>query len=143
MRIFVDANVLFAAAISPDGRSAALFVLAQEGYCDLMTSPHAVSEAHRNLVMRYSEALDQLSRLRQVVAIVPEAAIAVLRWARSQGLPEEDAPILAAAVAARADVLVTGDRGHFGHLFGRTVRGLRVLSLAETLDFVLDQRRRR
>ena len=69
--------------------------------------------------------------------------MAMSAWARSEGLPEEDAPILAAAVTAQADVLVTGDRGHFGHLFGRTVRGVRELSLAATLDRVLRERRKR
>ena len=52
-------------------------------------------------------------------------------------LPPEDAPILAAAVQAKADLLVTGDRSHFGHLFRKTVRGVRVESLADALARLL------
>ncbi len=137
MRIFLDANVLFAAAISPQGRSAALFVLAEQGQCTPLTSPHAIAEARRNLQGRYPEAVGRLERLLRSATIVPEATPSRVAWARQHGLPEEDAPILAAAADAGAAVLVTGDRTHFGALFGRTIRGVRVLSLADTLALVL------
>ncbi len=137
MRIFLDANVLFAAAISPQGRSAALFVLAEQGQCTLLTSPHVIAEARRNLQGRYPEAVGRLERLLRSVTIVPEAAPSRVAWARQHGLPEEDAPILAAAADAGATVLVTGDRTHFGALFGHTTGGVRVLSLADTLALVL------
>jgi len=49
----------------------------------------------------------------------------------------KDAPILAAAVHAAAEFLVTGDRRDFGPLFGRTLRGVKVITLAHALDLVL------
>ncbi len=137
MRVFIDANVLFAAAISPEGRSAALFLLAERGLCELVTSPHAVTEARRNVEARYADALGRLERLLRNVTTVPEAAPSRAAWAHRQGLPEEDAPILAAAADAGAEVLVTGDRAHFGPLFGHTIGGVRVLRLADTLNLVL------
>ncbi|KRT75569.1 MAG: putative PIN domain-containing protein [Armatimonadetes bacterium CSP1-3] len=137
MRVFIDANVLFAAAISPDGRSAALFLLAEQGFCELLTSPHAVTEARRNAEVPYPDALKRLERLLHNATMVPEAAPSRAAWARRQGLPEEDAPILAAAADAGAEVLVTGDRAHFGPLFGHTIGGVRVLRLADTLNLVL------
>lgn len=142
MRVFLDANVVFAAAISPEGRSAALFQLAQRGLCELLVSPHAVTEARRNVEARYPEAMVRLERLLQRVTTVPEASPAGVAWARRQGLPDEDVPILAAAAHATADVLVTGDRTHFGHLFGRTVGGVRILRLADTLHLLLGKQRR-
>ena len=39
----------------------------------------------------------------------------------------QDAPVLWAAQAAGCQLLVTGDRTHFGPLFGSTQSGLRVL----------------
>ncbi len=134
MRIFMDANVLFAAAVSPDGRSAALFLLAAQGLCTLFTSPHAVTEARRNLEARYPDALERLEHLMHIATVVPEAASPRVAWARRQSLPDEDAPILAAATEAGVDVLVTGDRTHFGPLFGHTVGGVRVLGLADMLS---------
>lgn len=141
MRVFLDANVLFAAAISPQGRSAALFVLAEQGQCTLLISPHAIAEARRNVEGRYPEALERFEHLLRIATIVPEAARSQVAWAQQNGLPEEDAPIMAAAADAGATVLVTGDRTHFGALFGRTIRGVRVLSLADTLALVLGKGR--
>lgn len=136
MRIFLDANVLFAAAISPEGRSAELFRMAQEGLCILVTSPHAIEEARRNIVSRYPKSAARLDSLVAVVTLAPEASPAGIQAARQHRLPEEDLPILAAAVGAEADVLVTGDKTHFGHLFGVTVAGVRVIRLADALGRV-------
>jgi hypothetical protein len=44
--------------------------------------------------------------------------------ASEQGLPDKDAPILAAALAAEARILVTGDRTHFGHLYANDHGGV-------------------
>jgi len=44
---------------------------------------------------------------------------------------------LAGLGAAGADALVTGDRTHFGHPFGRTVGTLMVLTPADALDRLL------
>jgi len=140
MRVFMDANVLFAAAISPEGRSAALFLLAKRKMCTLLSSMHAMTEARRNLESRYPDALGRLEQPIHALTVVPEASSSRVAWAHQQGLPGEDAPILAAAIEARASVLVTGDRNHFSHLFGRTLEGVRVLRLARTLNLLVDQR---
>jgi predicted nucleic acid-binding protein len=140
MRVFMDANVLFAASISSEGRSAALFELAQRGACELLTSAHAATEVRRNLEGRYPEALGRFEQLTLLVTIVREAPSPQVSWATRQGLPDEDAPILAAAAAAAADVLVTGDRSHLGNLFGLTLERVRVLALADTLALLAGQR---
>jgi predicted nucleic acid-binding protein len=49
----------------------------------------------------------------------------------------KDAPILAAAIDARCDWLVTGDRRDFGHLFGTEQRGVRVMPPSEALQRIL------
>jgi uncharacterized protein len=43
-------------------------------------------------------------------------------------LPEKDAPILFAAMDARATHLITGDVRHFGPYFGKTIEGILILS---------------
>jgi predicted nucleic acid-binding protein len=138
MRLFLDANVLFSASISPAGRSAALIDLADRGLCQVATSAHAVEEARRNLEVRYPEAAARLGVILRTVQILPEASSEGVEYVRrTYGLPPEDAPILAAAIAANADGLVTGDRTHFGALFGRKADGVRILSLREGLSAAL------
>jgi uncharacterized protein len=46
---------------------------------------------------------------------------------------KKDAPILLAAIAARATHLITGDVRHFGPYFGKQIEGILVLSPADYL----------
>jgi predicted nucleic acid-binding protein len=139
MRLFLDASVIFTAAHNPAGRSAAIVDLARQGRSSLVSSQHAVAEARKNVAVKYAEALPRLDATLRHVALVPEATPADVTWAAEQGLPPKDAPILAAAVASGADVLVTGDRTHFGVLFGRRLRGVLVLNPADALARLLEK----
>ncbi|MBI5586304.1 MAG: hypothetical protein HY892_21035 [Deltaproteobacteria bacterium] len=42
-------------------------------------------------------------------------------------LPEKDRPVFLAALAGKADYLVTGDRTHFGKFFDQTIQGIKIL----------------
>jgi hypothetical protein len=64
----------------------------------LLTSPHALEEARRNLEAKRPEALDRLQRIREQVQMVPEAPMALarkaypLRTPPSRRLPGAPAP---------------------------------------------------
>jgi len=138
VKVFLDANVVFSAAHQREGRAQALLLLARAGRCELMVSAHALEEARRNLT-RKSHSFDQrLADLLAMTAVVAEAPAPLVAWALEHGLPLKDAPILAAAVHANAGILVTGDLRDFGHLFGKSLRGVRILSLAKAIEAVLD-----
>ena len=138
MRIFLDANVLFSAAVTPDGRSSALIELCGPAGHVLLASRHAISEARRNLERKRPDALDGFDRLVvPVVDEVPEPPAALVRRGAEAGLPDTDAPILAAAMACTADLLVTGDRRHFATLFGQHFHGVLVCSLADAIALLL------
>ncbi len=137
MRIFVDSNVISAAAHWPQGRGRALFRLAAAGRCELVASPHAIQEARRNLGLKSPRGAKVLEGLLKGVETVAEAGPQMVESAAGRDLQDSDAPILAAAVAAGADLLVTGDRTHFSHLFGSEVGGVRIVSPAEALESVL------
>jgi predicted nucleic acid-binding protein len=137
MRVFLDANVLFSTSLLTRGIASTLLRVGRTGGCPLLASQLAFEEAERNLVRKAPGALERFSSVRQAVQVVVEPPVDLSLWAEAQGLPAKDAPILAAAVNAQADLLVTGDRRHFGPLFGRVLRGVRILSLAEGLAAVL------
>ena len=138
MRVFLDANVVFSAAFSPNGRSLALFRLAAIGRATLHVSSHVLGEAHRNLTVKAEHRMDDLGVLVKQMQLVAEASPKLASWATEHGLPASDAPVLAAAVSGQAEYLVTGDRTHFGHLFGQRVGGVTVVSPAEMLSTLLD-----
>ena len=51
-------------------------------------------------------------------------------------LPEKDRPVLASAIQHRCQALLTGDKTHFGRLYGQTIAGVFIYSpqgLAEIL----------
>jgi hypothetical protein len=41
-------------------------------------------------------------------------------------LPEKDRPVFMAALAGKADYLITGDRSHFGKYYGKTIQGIKI-----------------
>jgi hypothetical protein len=67
------------------------------------------------------------------VELCGECSAESSEWASQQELADKDVPILGAAAQAGVDLLVTGDRKHFGHLYGRTLRGVTIATPAEAL----------
>ena len=137
MRLFLDANVLFSAALSAEGAASKLFAFAGAGACELVTSAFAVAEVARNLRAKAPEAMDRWERSSASVRIVAEADPRLVERL-AVPLPAKDRPILAAALGCRATVLVTGDRRYFGTLFGRVFGGTVVLSPREALALLVE-----
>jgi predicted nucleic acid-binding protein len=123
-RVFLDANVLFSAAYKPSSR---LLVLWERTDSALLTSAFAIEEARRNLALTRPESLPILDRLTAKLILVPEAETTNV-LPDGLALIEKDRPILAAAAAAKATHLLTGDKDHFGSLFGETVGGVLILT---------------
>ena len=126
MRVFLDANVLFSAAKS-DGLMRALIDRATRAGHTCCADPFVIEEARRNLVAKQPAgvaALDQLLGALDVGGMpVPDAELGA-----SLPLPEKDRPVLMAAIHNRCSVLVTGDRTHFGALYGQILHGVTILS---------------
>jgi predicted nucleic acid-binding protein len=134
MRVFLDANIPFSAAKSDGAVRHLLRLLLERGH-ECWADAYVVSEAQRNLVAKGPEALQVLDALLahlHVAAAQPAAeAQAETSW-----LPDNDRPVLSAAIRLGCDVLVTGDRTHFGSGYGRVFGGVVVYSprsLAERL----------
>ncbi len=49
-------------------------------------------------------------------------------------LPDKDAPIYLAAIAAGANYLITGDKNHFSPYFNRSIMGMTVMLPAPFLE---------
>jgi uncharacterized protein len=140
-RVFLDANVLFSAAISSGGASRAIFELAEQHpkVLKVVVSEYAITEALRNLQQKRSEAVSDLLLLingRRFTQEPPQVLIDRLRELVSDS---KDVPIVAGAVWARADLLVTGNSRHFGKLYGNHVGGCLILPPREALDLLLSE----
>ncbi len=137
MKLFLDANVVFSAAHREQGRAQELIALAAAKRHTVMTSHHALEEARRNLEGKSRGFEKRLARLLERVMLVGEAPSTLVEWARGEGLPPQDASVLAAAVHAGADLLVTGDARDFGPFYDRVLRGVTVTTPKRALDIVL------
>ena len=135
MRIFLDANILFSAARA-DGAVRQLLALCEAAGHELWADAYVCEEARRNLAAKAPNGLPVLKAMAARIrigglivssALLPDTVV----------LPEKDRPVLAAAIHHRCDTLVTGDRTHFGALYGNTIRGVTVLSPAMLADAVL------
>ena len=135
-RVFLDANVLFSAAWLEESGLTKLWHRADTA---LVASRLAVAEARRNLDTDSQRArLDALAVRLILVDPSPDATLPP-----AVSLAAKDVPILLAAIEAGATVLswtvpgathlLTGDRKHFGHLYGRTVAGVKILAPATYL----------
>lgn len=133
MRIFLDANVLFSAARSDGAMRALLRLLIDAGH-ELQADTYVVEEARRNLVAKASGAEATLKEILATVAVAAFVTDQALE--KKLPLPEKDRPVLAAAIRLKCEILVTGDRTHFGELYGKSLHGVVIhspRSLAEVL----------
>lgn len=140
LRLFLDANILFSAAYRDGSPALLLFELASAGRCSLVTSAFAWDEAHRNITLKYPQRAPALDMLKEHLEYAPVPDAEAIQIAANQGLPDKDVPILAAASLAKVEILVTGDRAHFGHLYGNAINGVRVLTLSNSLARLLEDK---
>jgi predicted nucleic acid-binding protein len=129
VKIFLDANILFSAA-APNSYVAKLInLLQQHGQC--VTSPYAVEEARKNLLLKKFGSKEVFESLLTTVTISNQLVLDLPITIKSK-----DIPILGSAIAQQCSHLLTGDKRDFGFLFGQTVAGVMVVSpklLAEEL----------
>lgn len=120
MRIFLDANILFSAADPGSATRCLLEALLKRA--EVLTSPHAVDEARRNLSAKRPAHLAGLEPILNRVTISQR-----FRPGLVVELPAEDLPILAGAVGSSCTHLWTGDKRHFGRWYGKPLEGVVVM----------------
>ncbi len=114
-RIFVDADVLFSGAASPNEHSAGLVVLrmAEISLIEAVTSEQVINEVERNLAEKIPAAMPVFRLLvSRCLHIVPDPSVAEIQ-ALSQAADPKDLPILVAAVREGCVYLTTHNIRHF------------------------------
>jgi len=116
-KVFLDANVFFAATRSPRGGSGFILELAKKGKLEIVTINQALLEAERNILKklgvqylnRHYQNLLEVKPKIQSIGFITLKEIAKFK----KLLPTKDIPILFGAIASGAQVLITLDRKHF------------------------------
>lgn len=116
-KVFVDANIFFAAVKSKTGGSYFILELAKKGFVEVVTVAHALSEAERNIAKKLDEAA--LARhYENLLVIHPRiqslAEVPAETERKFSGIvPEKDMPIVLGALLSGAGFLITLYRKHF------------------------------
>jgi len=135
MKIFLDANILFSASF-PNSLLAAFLSNLKE-LAELISSVYATAEAERNLQAKMPKYLTTFKELEKSLKMISFQIFDL-----EVPLASKDQPILCGAIAAKADFLLTGDKKDFGHLFGKTVGGVKIVTVSllveelQTLKFL-------
>ena len=140
MRVFLDANILSSAAKSDGAIRLLLRNLGTSGH-QLVADAYVWEEARRNISIRDPSALEELEKISATVKIdavynISEAAVAKLP------VVDKDKPVLASAIKQNCNVLLTGDRTHFGKLYDTTVEGVAIISPKQAAQSLLGPRER-
>jgi predicted nucleic acid-binding protein len=117
MKVFVDANIILSAALFPDGQVARVYArLCEQGH-QIVSSSYVMGQVRE--VVRYafadsSQQVELFIGMFRVNDLLVEPLVDASRDAelvRQERLIADprDRPVLRAAVAGRADVLLTGD----------------------------------
>jgi putative PIN family toxin of toxin-antitoxin system len=113
-RVFLDTSALFAACWSSAGGSRLVLVLGEAGLVTPLLSPQVLAEAEGALRRKASQALPMLAILleRAAVEVAEKAPRSAVSRVASAARHPGDAQVVADAVHAKADYLVTLDRTH-------------------------------
>jgi predicted nucleic acid-binding protein len=111
--IFCDADVLIAGAASTTGASHILLQLGELTLVKCVTSQYAINEVERNLSAKLPAAITPFRLIvKAAVTIVSPASSSLVHSMAGEAHPK-DVPILAAAIASKADFLATFNVRHF------------------------------
>ncbi|MEK7672554.1 MAG: hypothetical protein AAB373_01585 [Patescibacteria group bacterium] len=114
-KLFLDANIFFAATYSKTGGSRAIFELAKNKKHILVSSLYAIKEAKLNIERKVGvEFLPEFYKLVSLLnQIDKEAHSTDLKIKYQDLIIEKDLPILISSINQKADFLITLDKKDF------------------------------
>ena len=114
IKVFIDTNVLIAGVASVTGASATVLDLCEAESIQMVISRQVLVEADRNLSAKLPGLVAQFRQFIQNLApvMVEDPPLKAVDKAAAL-VDRKDAAILAAAIEAKADYLITLDKKHF------------------------------
>jgi putative PIN family toxin of toxin-antitoxin system len=113
-KVFIDTNVLIAGVASVTGASAAVLDLCEAEILQMVVSRQVLVEADRNFSAKLPNLVIQFRRFIQNLALLMVEDPPAKTVEKAASLADcKDAAILAAAMQAEADYLITLDKRHF------------------------------
>ena len=113
-KLFLDANIFFAATCSKSGGSFAIFQMAKLGKLRIFSSRYAVKEAIANVEKKLgSNKVPDLLNLISLLDDLIDDELVEKYFDLEKLINKKDLPILSAAFSLKADFLITLDKKDF------------------------------
>src|SRR3989344_1783129 len=112
-RVFLDTSALLAGFNSPTGAAGVIVAACFSKDITPIISPQIIEEAERNISAKFPKLADAWSSFLLIQPRITKPPSLEQVRAAYELLPTNDAPILASALAARPDALVTWNTKHF------------------------------
>lgn len=114
-KVFLDTSVIIAAVLSPSGGARQVFLLGEAGVLDLIVGPTVLREADEVVRRKAPGSLPLLAQLLTAgrVETSSKPSKKQIKTAQTRVLYIPDAYVLAEAIAAQPDWLITHDKEHF------------------------------
>lgn len=114
IRVFIDTSVLIAGITSLPGASATVLDLCEAESIQMVISRQVLIEADRNFSVKFPKLLGEFRQfIRGLAPLMVEDPPAAAVQRAAILIDRKDAPILAAAIEAKVDYLITLDKKHF------------------------------
>ena len=112
MRVLIDTNVLISAALYPGSIPAKAYMKAATSPCHGMICEQNVDEIKRVFNQKFPSRIAALDAFLSIALMTLELVSVPVREAGEEEKIRDikDRPILRAAIKAKADILVTGDK---------------------------------
>ena len=116
-KVFLDANIFFAAVRSPAGGSGFILELAKKRQIEIITVGQALFEAEQNIRKKlnltylnrhYQNLLEIKPKIQSIESITFEEIAKFKKL-----IPLKDIPILLGAIMSEVEILITLDKKHF------------------------------
>jgi putative PIN family toxin of toxin-antitoxin system len=129
LKVVVDSNVLVSAFLKPGGKPAKILRLVLQGDLEIVVN-EPILNAYEEVLSRPKFDLPP-NKVIYILGFIRSRATKAPALVESFQLPEtSDEPFLEAALATKADALVTGNKRHFPK---GACKGQRIVSPAEFL----------
>jgi putative PIN family toxin of toxin-antitoxin system len=116
VKVFLDANIFLSGSFSRTGASCKILSLCRRKKLHPQTCQQALSEAENAIKVKVPQALPEYQKIIQhltnFLEILPDPTLKEIKKAEKIIVPK-DAPILAIAMKAKPDYLITLDKKHF------------------------------
>lgn len=132
MKIVLDTNVLVSAFIKPQSDSARILRLILQRNLQIVVNEYILSEYYE--VLKRPKFSLNIDKVQVVLRFIRKIGINAPTLADAISLPDnDDKPFLEAALATKADALITGNKRHFPVKF---CKGQKIVTPKEFLSML-------